>query len=126
MPERRVISTDEAPAAIGPYSQAIVHGDLVFCSGQIGMNAAGELSSGELEDEVRQAMANLGAVLRAAGSSYDKVLRAELYLADMADFGRMNAVYGEYFQLAPPARACIQAAALPRGARFEITATASL
>ena len=119
-----IVATDQAPAAIGPYSQAIQCGDLLFCSGQIGMDLEGNLVSGGLEAEVRQAMENVGAVLAAAGAGFDDVVQATLYLADMNDFAQVNAVYGEYFNADPPARACIAAAALPKGARFEIVVTA--
>lgn len=124
MMERRVLVTEHAPGAIGPYSQAIACGGFVFCSGQIGMDLDGNLVSGELEDEVRQAMENVGAVLAAAGAGFDDVVQATLYLSSMNDFARVNAVYAEYFNADPPARACIAAAALPKGARFEIVVTA--
>lgn len=120
----KVIATNDAPAAIGPYSQAIAAGDFVFCSGQIALRPDGSLVSGEVEDEVRQAMDNLRAVLIAAGSSLEKVVQCTLYLADMADFARVNVVYGEYFQSHRPARATVAAAGLPKSVRFEVAAIA--
>lgn len=124
--ERRIISTEEAPAAIGPYSQAVVAGGMCYCSGQIALRPDGSLVEGEIEDEVRQAMDNLSAVLRAAGTELGRVVQASLFLADMADFARVNAVYAEYFPEAPPARACVAAAGLPKGVRFEVVATAQM
>lgn len=126
MTERRVISTDKAPPAIGPYSQAIVANGVVYCSGQIGMTPDGELVEGGVEAETRQAMTNLGAVLDAAGSSFEQVVQCSLFLADMNDFARVNEIYASFFGEAPPARACVEAARLPRDARFEIVATAVL
>ena len=123
--KRTVIATDKAPAAIGPYSQAIVAGGMVFCSGQIGMDpSSGELVSGGVEAEARQSLENLKEVLKAAGSSYPSVVQASLFLKEMSDFGRVNAIYGEYFPENPPARACVAAAELPKGALFEIVVTA--
>lgn len=124
MTERKIIHTDKAPAAIGPYSQAVVAGQFVFCSGQIALTPSGELVTGEIEDEVRQSMDNLKNVLEAAGSSMDLVVQATLFLADMNDFGRVNAVYAEYFSDKPPARACVAAKTLPKNVRFEVVATA--
>ena len=110
MTERRVISTDKAPPAIGPYSQAIVANGVVYCSGQIGMTPDGELVEGGVEAETRQAMTNLGAVLDAAGSSFEQVVQCSLFLADMNDFARVNEIYASFFGEAPPARACVEAA----------------
>ncbi len=124
---RRVVSTDRAPAAIGPYSQATVYKDLVFCSGQIPLDpATGQLVQGSVADEVRQVMRNLDAVLRAAGSSLDRVLRTTIYLTDLGDFATVNEVYAGFFGGEPPARSTVQVAALPRGARVEIDVIAAL
>lgn len=123
MSHRRV-QTSGAPAALGPYSQAIDSGDLVACSGQVGIDpATGELAGG-LEAQVERALANLGAVLQAAGLSYGDVVKTTLFLLDMDDFGTVNELYGRRFPEPQPARSTIAVAALPRGARFEIEALA--
>jgi 2-iminobutanoate/2-iminopropanoate deaminase len=120
--ERKVVATDAAPKAIGPYSQAIVAGGLVFCSGQIALDpATGELvGASDVKTQARRAMDNLRGVLEAAGSSFDRVVRTTIFLADMGDFGAVNEIYGGYFSGAPPARATVQAAGLPKGALVEI------
>ncbi|MBI2394641.1 MAG: RidA family protein [Deltaproteobacteria bacterium] len=118
---RDVISTDRAPAAIGPYSQAIRANGFVFLSGQIPLDpATGQMIEGDVEAQTRQVMKNLDAVLAAAGTSFDQVVRATIYLVDLADFAKVNAIYGERFPSAPPARATVQVAALPRGSKVEI------
>jgi len=122
---RRTVMTDRAPAAIGPYSQAVASGDLVICSGQIPLDpVSGELVSGDIGAETRRVMDNLAAVLQAAGCGMADVLRCTIYLVDLADFGAVNEAYGAYFPQAPPARACVQVSALPKGARVEIDAIA--
>ena len=124
---RKVISTERAPGAVGPYSQAIVAGGFVWCSGQIALDpGTGQLVQGEIEDETRQVLTNLRAVLDAAGSSMDRVVRATVYLADLSDFERVNAVYAESFGEQPPARVCIEACGLPKGGRVEIDAIAEV
>jgi 2-iminobutanoate/2-iminopropanoate deaminase len=121
------IATPDAPAAIGPYSQAIVSGDLVFCSGQIALDPQrGEMVSGDTAAQAERALLNLQAVLRAAGSDLSRVVRTTLYLVDMADFARVNEVLGRFFSADPPARATVAVSALPRGARVEIDAIATL
>lgn len=123
--DRAAIYSDLAPAAIGPYSQAIRAGELVFCSGQIALEAGTmELVDGDVARETRQVMENLKAVLEAAGSSLDGVLKCTIFLSDLGDFAQVNEVYGGYFGEEPPARATIQVAALPLGARVEIEAVA--
>lgn len=123
MSHRRV-QTSGAPAALGPYSQAIDSGDLVACSGQVGLDpATGALASG-LQSQVERALANLGAVLEAAGLGYGDVVKTTLFLVDMDDFGAVNELYGRCFPEPQPARSTIAVAALPRGARFEIEALA--
>lgn len=123
---RRVVRSDEAPAAIGPYSQAIVSGGLVWASGQIALDPeTGRLVEGGIEAQTRRTLTNLKAVLEAGGSGLDRVLRATVYLADMADFAAFNQVYAEFFREDPPARACIEVSALPKGARIEIDAVAT-
>ncbi len=120
------ISTSAAPAAIGPYSQAIRAGEWIFCSGQIGLEPgdAGALVSGGVEAEARQALANLRAVLEEAGAGLDRVVKTTVYLIDMGDFPRVNALYQEAFGEHRPARATVAVAQLPKGARVEIDAVA--
>lgn len=124
--ERRVVHTDAAPKAIGPYSQAIVLGDLVFCSGQIPLDpATGAMIEGDVAAETERVMQNLHAVLAAAGSSLAKVVKTTIFLTDLGDFAVVNEIYGRYVGTdAPPARATVQVAALPRGARVEVEAIA--
>lgn len=124
---RQAISTPSAPQAIGPYSQAIRAGSLLFVSGQIPIDpATGELISGDIAAQTRRVFENLQAILTAAGASFDQVVRTTVYLADMNDFAAMNAVYGTYFQPPAPARATVQAARLPKDARVEIDLIAVL
>ena len=127
---RTTVRTPQAPAAIGPYSQAVVVpiGDgkrMVFCSGQIPLDpATGELVDGDIAAQTQQVLANLGAVLAAAGGTFAHVVRTTIYLASMDDFAAVNAAYGERFTSDPPARATVQAARLPRDAKVEIDAIA--
>ncbi len=122
------IRTDAAPAPVGPYSQALAHDGLLFLSGQIPLDpATGALVDGEIEAQTRQVLANLSAVLEAAGSSLRRVLRTTVYLVDLSLFPRVNAVYAKHFSTPPsPARVTVQAAALPMGAQVEIDAIASI
>lgn len=123
---REAIKTDKAPAAIGPYSQAIRTGGLLFCSGQIPLDpATGKMVAGGIEAQTERVLKNLEAVLSAGGASLASVVKTTVYLADLADFPAMNAVYGRFFPQDPPARATIQAAKLPAGAMVEIDAVAS-
>ena len=118
---RKIIHTDQAPKAVGPYSQAIRTDALLFTSGQIALDpASGKLVEGGIEDQTRQVMANLKAVLEAAGSDFSRVVKATVFLADINDFAAFNAVYAQYFQAEPPARSAFQVAALPLGAQVEI------
>jgi 2-iminobutanoate/2-iminopropanoate deaminase len=122
---REVINTPEAPAAIGPYSQAIKIGPTMYCSGQIGLNpATGDLVTGDIQQETRQVLKNLGAVLRAGGMDYKHVASATVYLADLNDYKSVNEVYAEFFKENKPARAAVQVARLPRDARVEIACMA--
>ena len=118
--------SDAAPAPVGPYSQAVEHDGWIFASGQIPLDpASGELVGGEIEDQTRQVLANLRAVLEAAGAELRDVVRTTIYLIDLSDFPRVNAVYAEHFTGEPrPARATVQVAALPLGAAVEIDAIA--
>jgi len=123
--KRERIQTDRAPKAIGPYSQAIRSGDLVFCSGQVAIDpASGALVAGDAAEQTRQAIRNLAAVLEAAGLSLSHVVKTTIFLVSMDDFAAVNAVYAESFAADPPARATIAVAALPLGARVEIEAIA--
>jgi 2-iminobutanoate/2-iminopropanoate deaminase len=125
MSERATIATGAAPAAIGPYSQAVGAGAYLFTSGQIGLDpATGQLVEGEIEAQTRRVMANISAVLAAAGCSFADVVKTTIFLIDMNDFAAVNAIYGESFTGAPPARSTVAVAALPRNARVEIEAIA--
>jgi 2-iminobutanoate/2-iminopropanoate deaminase len=118
---KQVIQTSEAPKAIGPYSQAVRVGDLVFLSGQIPLDpASGNIVEGDIVVQTRRVMENLGAVLHAAGASFAEVVKTTIFLADLGHFTRMNEVYGSYFTSEPPARATVQVGALPRGVLIEI------
>ena len=123
--ERKVVSTANAPQAIGPYSQAIALGDLVFCSGQIPLTPAGIVAEGDITIQTRQVLTNLKHVLTAAGSSLEQVVKTTVFLADMHEFKAMNEVYAEFFPNAPPARSTVQVARLPRDVRVEIEAIAT-
>jgi 2-iminobutanoate/2-iminopropanoate deaminase len=118
---KEIISTENAPGAIGPYSQAIKAGGFIFCSGQIPIDpATGTFVSDNVSEQTDQVLKNLSAVLEAAGSNLDGVVKTTVFLADMNDFGEMYEVYGKYFDTNKPARATVQAARLPRDARVEI------
>src|SRR5687767_7589113 len=118
---REIITTDKAPGAIGPYSQAIKTGGMVFCSGQIPIDpSTGEFVSSDVSEQTEQVLKNLTEVLKAAGTTLDNVVKTTVFLADMSDFAAMNEVYGKYFGGNKPARATVQAARLPRDARVEI------
>jgi 2-iminobutanoate/2-iminopropanoate deaminase len=124
---REAISTEAAPKAIGPYSQAVRSGSLVFVSGQIPLDpVTGTMVDGDIAAQTHRVFANLRAILEAAGTSLDHVVRATVYLADMNDFAVVNEVYGTYFSSPGPARATVQAARLPKDARVEIDVIASL
>lgn len=118
---KEIISTENAPGAIGPYSQAIKAGNMIFCSGQIPLDpATGEFVSEDVTEQTVQVFKNLIAVLEAAGASLDDVVKTTVFLADMGEFAAMNEVYSRYFTANKPARATVQAARLPRDARVEI------
>jgi len=123
--KREVIATKKAPGAVGPYSQAIRVGDLVFTAGQLAFDpATGKLVEGAIEEHTRQVLRNIAAVLEAAGSSLDKVVKTTVFLKDMGDFRAMNEVYGEFFPNEPPARSTVEVANLALGALVEIDAIA--
>jgi 2-iminobutanoate/2-iminopropanoate deaminase len=127
MPDRTVIHTDNAPKAIGPYSQGIRLGDVIFCAGQTPIvPATGDLIAGEIEAQTRQVLSNLKAVLEAAGTGMDRVVKTTVFMTNLGDFARMNAVYAEFFPANPPARSTVQVSALPKGAQVEIECIAAL
>ncbi|HXH07046.1 MAG TPA: RidA family protein [Vicinamibacterales bacterium] len=124
---RQPIATETAPRAIGPYSQAIRAGTLLFVSGQVPIDpATGALVDGDIRAQTRRVLDNIGEILRAAGASYDAVVRATVFLADLDDFAAMNEVYAEYFPPPAPARSTVEVSRLPRGARIEIDVIAVL
>jgi 2-iminobutanoate/2-iminopropanoate deaminase len=128
MPDRQAVSTDSAPAAIGPYSQAISSGSMLFCSGQIPLDpSTGEIVKEDVAGQARRCLENLAAICDAAGASLADAVRCTVYLVDMGDFARVNDVYAEFFAGdEPPARVAIGVAALPRGADVEIDAIVAL
>lgn len=120
------ISTDKAPAAIGPYSQAIQAGNLLFCSGQIPLDpVSGEIVAGDISRQTEQVMENIAAVLSAAGTDFTNVVKTTVFLVEMSDFGAMNEVYGRYFSSHRPARSTVAVKALPRGVMVEIEVIAN-
>ena len=124
--EMKKVSTDNAPAAIGPYSQAIVCGGMVFTSGQIPLDpVSGQVVGETIEQQTEQVMKNLGAVLTAAGSSFEKAVKTTRFLADIADFAAFNGVYGKYFT-EKPARSCVAVKDLPKGVKVEVEVVAAL
>lgn len=125
MAELLKVATDKAPSAIGPYSQAIICGDMVFTSGQIPINpASGNVEATTIEEQAKQVMKNLGAVLEAAGSSFEKAVKTTCFLADMNDFAAFNAVYAEYFTT-KPARSCVAVKTLPKNVLVEVEVIAT-
>jgi 2-iminobutanoate/2-iminopropanoate deaminase len=124
---RTAVQTEEAPAAIGPYSQAIIANGMVFTAGQIALDPSGELvGDGDITAETTQALTNLQAVLEAAGAGLDSVIKTTVFLQDMDDFGAMNAVYAQFFTAPFPARSAVEAAKLPKGVQVEVEAVALL
>ena len=124
---KKVVATDKAPKAIGPYSQAIVYGGLAYLSGQIPLDpATGQLVEGDIAAQTTRVLENLKAVLEACGSGLDRVLKTTVYIKDMGEFAKMNEVYGRYFTTTPPARATVEAARLPRDVSVEIDCIASV
>lgn len=119
--KREAIATDKAPAAVGPYSQAICVGDFIFTAGQVGLDPqTRKLVEGGIKEQTRQALVNISAILEAAGSSLAHVVKTTVFLSDIRNYADMNAVYAEFFPQQPPARSAIQVAALPLGALVEI------
>jgi 2-iminobutanoate/2-iminopropanoate deaminase len=123
----KIVSTPQAPKAIGPYSQAVIHNGIVYLSGQIPIDpATNQLIEGDVVAQTHRVLTNLKAVLEAAGSSLESVLKTTVFLKEMADFPKMNEVYGQYFSANPPARSTVQAAKLPRDVSVEIDAIAAV
>ena len=118
---KKIISTSDAPAAVGPYSQAVRVGSTIYCAGQIPLEPkSGQIVAGGIDAQTKRVMENIGAVLRAEGLTFENVAKTTIFLADLDDFQTVNEIYGSYFKQAPPARSTVQVAALPKGARVEI------
>jgi len=123
--EKQVVNTDRAPAAIGPYSQALKVGEMVFVSGQIPIDpTTGDIVQGDIKAQTRQVLTNLNAVLKAAGSSLEEAVKTTVYITNMDEFAQVNEVYSEFFKDQPPARACVEVSRLPKGVAIEIDAIA--
>jgi 2-iminobutanoate/2-iminopropanoate deaminase len=122
----KIISTNEAPGAIGPYSQAVRSGSFLFCSGQIPLDPkSGQIVSSDITAQTRRVLDNIAAVLRADGLTFDNVVKTTIFLTDLGDFQTVNEIYGSYFKQDPPARSTVQVSALPKGAKIEIDAIAN-
>jgi 2-iminobutanoate/2-iminopropanoate deaminase len=123
--EKKIILTDNAPQPIGPYSQAVLAGNMLYVSGQIALDPhSGNLVLDDIQTETRLVMQNIKAILEAASTSFDNIVKTTIFLKDMGQFGQVNEVYGSYFQNNPPARETVQVAALPKGVNVEISVTA--
>jgi len=120
----KAVHTNEAPAAIGPYSQGIIVNNVFYSSGQIPLTPAGEMVTGDVKEQTHQVFSNLQAVLKEAGASFETVIKATVFIKDMNDFGAINEVYGEYFSTHKPARSCVEVARLPKDALVEIEVVA--
>jgi 2-iminobutanoate/2-iminopropanoate deaminase len=122
---KKIISTNDAPAAVGPYSQAVRAGSLVFCAGQIPLDPkSGQIISQDIADQTRRVLDNITAVLKAEGLTFEHIVKTTIFLIDLSDFQTVNEIYGSYFKQQPPARSTVQVSALPKGARVEIEAIA--
>ena len=122
---KKIISTSEAPAAVGPYSQAVRAGSLVFCAGQIPLDPkTAQIVSGDIGEQTRRVLDNITAVLKADGLTFENIVKTTIFLTDLGDFQTVNEIYGSYFKQQPPARSTVQVSALPKGARVEIEAIA--
>lgn len=118
---KKIISTSEAPAAIGPYSQAVRSGNFLFCSGQIPLDPkSGQIVSGDIATQTRRVLDNVGAVLKAEGLTFENIVKTTIFLTDLGDFQAVNETYGSYFKQQPPARSTVEVSALPKGANVEI------
>jgi 2-iminobutanoate/2-iminopropanoate deaminase len=123
---KEIIQTNNAPKAVGPYSQAVKTGDLLFCSGQIPLDPrSGAIVPGGIREQTKQVMENIGAVLSEAGLSFDSIVKATCFLKDMGDFGEFNEVYGSFFSEDPPARECVEVSRLPKDVRVEVSVISS-
>jgi len=123
---KKIISTSEAPAAIGPYSQAVRSGKFLFCSGQIPLDLkSGQIVPGDIAAQTRRVLDNIAAVLKAEGLTFENVVKTTIFLTDLADFQTVNEIYGSYSKNQPPARSTVQVSALPKGAKIEIEAIAA-
>jgi 2-iminobutanoate/2-iminopropanoate deaminase len=122
---KKIISTADAPAAVGPYSQAVRVGSTIYCAGQIPLDPkTGQIVSNDISEQTRRVLDNITAVLKAEGASFENIVKTTIFLTDLADFQTVNEIYATYFKQAPPARSTIQVPALPKGARIEIEAIA--
>jgi 2-iminobutanoate/2-iminopropanoate deaminase len=122
---KKIISTSEAPAAIGSYSQAMRSGNFLFCSGQIPLDPkSGQIVSGDIATQTRRVLDNIGAVLKAEGLTFENIVKTTIFLTDLGDFQTVNETYGSYFKQQPPARSTVQVSALPKGAKIEIEVVA--
>lgn len=122
---KKIVHTPKAPEAIGPYSQAVVHDDIVYCSGQIGLDPeTNDFVGDDVESQAKQVMKNLEAVLKAADSGFDKVIKCGIYLDDMSNFKAVNEIYGSYFETDPPARETVAVKTLPKNCKVEVGCTA--
>jgi 2-iminobutanoate/2-iminopropanoate deaminase len=122
---KKIISTNEAPAAVGPYSQAVRIGSTVYCAGQIPLDPkSGQIVSKDISEQTRRVLDNISAILKAEGLLFENIVKTTIFLTDLADFQTVNEIYASYFNQAPPARSTVQVAALPKGARIEIEAIA--
>jgi 2-iminobutanoate/2-iminopropanoate deaminase len=120
-PKREIIFTENAPAPIGPYSQAVQVGGFLFCSGQVALDAkTGQVATSDVEGQTRKVMENIGAVLLAGGSAFDQVVKTTIFLKSMNDFPKVNEIYGKYFQANPPARSTVEVSRLPKDVSVEI------
>ena len=123
---KKIVSTNQAPGAIGPYSQAVRSGSFLFCSGQIPLDPkSGQIVPSDIAGQTRRVLDNIGAVLRAEGLTFDNVVKTTFFLTDLGDFQTVNEIYSSYFKQGPPARSTVQVSALPQGARIEIEAIAN-
>ena len=123
--ERKIIHSDQAPAPIGPYSQAVLYGDTLYISGQIAIDASsGDLVTGEIEAETHQVMENIGFILKAAGMNYGNVVKCSIFVSDLGNFERINQEYGHYFSSNPPARETVEVSRLPKDVNVEISCIA--
>lgn len=125
MEKKTIIFTAEAPAPIGPYSQAVLSGNTLYCSGQIALDTEGKLLNDSLETEAKRVMHNIGKVLEAAGMNYSNIVKTSIFLTDMNDFAKVNEIYSAYFETDFPARETVQVSALPKGAKVEISVIAA-